>query len=111
MPLADCKLLNQLELYSNPVTEVKNYRRTIFQMLEQIQTLDYREKGDLDVYSQTGESCDLDPNIEEDDDEPFKNEGLGFWVDDQTSSEGTGGRNSDISNEGSGESFTNTSES
>ncbi len=53
----------------------------------------------------------MDPNIEEDDDEPFKNEGLGFWVDDQTSSEGTGGRNSDIVNEGSGESFTNTSES
>jgi hypothetical protein len=36
---------------------------------------------------------------------------LGFWVDDNTSSEGTGGRNSDISKEGSGESFTNTSES
>ncbi len=53
----------------------------------------------------------MDPNIEEDDDEPFKNQGLGFWVDDNTSSEGTGGRNSDISKEGSGESFTNTSES
>ncbi len=43
--------------------------------------LDYREKNDLDNYS-NGESCHLDPNIEEDDDEPFKNQGLGFWVDD-----------------------------
>ena len=64
----------------------------------------------MDKYSGTsGESCKLDPNIEEDDDEPFKNEGLGFWVDDATSSSGSGGRCS--GSRSSGESFTNTSES
>ena len=78
-------------------------------MLEQIQILDNREKQDLDVYSQTGESCHLDPNIEDDDDEPFKNGGQGFWVDDNTSSEGTGGRHSGLSKDCEGESFTNTS--
>ena len=64
-----------------PVTELPKYRRTVFELLEQIQTLDYRDKNDFDNYS-NGESCHLDPNIEEDDDEPFKNQGLGFWVDD-----------------------------
>lgn len=71
--------------------------------------LDFRDKFDLDKYSENGESCKMDPNIEEDDDEPFKNEGLGFWVDDATSSSGTGGRNS--GSKSSGQSFTNTSES
>ena len=36
--------------------------------------------------------------------------GIGEWIEDNTSSEGTGGRNSNFS-EGSGRSFTNTSES
>lgn len=33
-PLADCKLLNQLELFMCPVTELRNYRRTVFAILE-----------------------------------------------------------------------------
>lgn len=31
--------------------------------------MDGREKGDLDVYSQTGESCELDPVVDDDNDE------------------------------------------
>ena len=95
----------------NPITEIKGYRRQVFEILEQIAILDNREKQDLDVFSQTGDSCHLDPNIEDDDDEPFKGGGQGFWVDDNTSSEGTGGRNSGFSKDSDGESFTNTSES
>ena len=34
--------------------------------------LDGREKQDLDVYSENGESCDLDPTLIDDDDEKVK---------------------------------------
>ena len=35
-PLAQIKLLNQLELFMCPVTELPKYRSTVFQILEQI---------------------------------------------------------------------------
>ena len=46
--LKQCSLLHYLDLYMCPVTEVPKYRRTVFEMLEQITTLDYRDRGDLD---------------------------------------------------------------
>ena len=68
-PLKKNNLLNDLDLFDNPVTELPKYRSTVFELLEQIQVLDFRDKFDLDKYSENGESCKLDPNIEEDDDE------------------------------------------
>ena len=51
VPLQLLRNLIHLELFDNPICEEKGYRRTVFQIVEQILSLDNREKGDLDVYS------------------------------------------------------------
>lgn len=33
-PLSECKLLHTVEFFNNPVTELHQYRRTVYQILE-----------------------------------------------------------------------------